>query len=223
MKGWLSDDDVAKGDGTLTLKPGRSPEVLPVLTFTPDGLSARAISVPLAALLRPSGRLCVIQFDRPSSIIQRASTDRIVFGAMVVSTAIVTLNYNNGLVGFTQRDVAAAGSSSAACAPVRSCRDVETYVSESNSCLHPCSSRWFFKYNAATLECTATSVIPYTIVTMLLALVSLEVALAVVNSKAGTILCSSPPHPFPSHHPPPLTLLVHNPPAGAANSPCCSL
>jgi hypothetical protein len=201
LKGWLSDDDVLKGEGTLTLKPGRNPQVLPVLTFTPDGLSARAISVPLAALLRPSGRLCVIQLERPSSIIQRVSTDRIVFGAMVVSTAIVTLNYNNGLVGFTQQDVAAAGSSSAACAAVRSCRDVETYISESNSCSHPCSSRWFFKYNAATLQCSATSVIPYTIVTMLVALVSLEVALAVVNSKAGTILCSSPPHRFPQHYP----------------------
>ncbi len=195
-----------KGDGTLTLKPGLPPEVLPTLTFTSDGLSPRVITMPLAALLRPNGRLCIIQFVRQSSLLLSTAPDRIVFGAMVVSTALVTLNYNNGLVGFAQRDVPAAGSSSASCAAARSCRDVETYVSESNSCRHPCSSRWFYKYDAATLQCTATNVIPYSIFVIAAVLVSIEFALVMVNVKAGIIVYSPPfprsptraPHALPS-------------------------
>jgi hypothetical protein len=188
LKGWLSDEHVLKGDGALTLKPGLSPQVLPALTFTPDGLNTHIITMPLAALLRPSGRLCIVQFDRPSSILRSVAPERIVFGAMVVSTALVTLNYNNGLVGFLQRDVAAAGSSLAACAPARTCRDVETYVPESNTCRHPCAYRWFYKYDTATLQCTATSTITWAVFTIAAALVSIEFALAVVHSKAATTL-----------------------------------
>lgn len=188
LGGWLSDDLVTKSEGALTLKPGVLPAALPVLTFTADGQSAKVISIPLAALLRPSGRLCIVQFDRPQALIPRSAPDRIVFGAMVVSAMLVTLDYNSGLVGVAQRSVAAAESSSAACAPARSCRAVETFVLESNKCKHPCSSRWFYKYDAATLECTATSVIPSTIFTVIVLLAAIEVALALFSSHAGTIL-----------------------------------
>jgi hypothetical protein len=188
LRGWLSDDHVSKSEGALTLKPGVHPEVLPVLTFTADGQSTRVISIPLAALLRPSGRLCVVQFDRPQSLIPRSVPDRIVFGAMVVSSMLVTLDYNSGLVGVAQRSVAAADSSSVACALPRSCRDVETFILESNSCHHPCSNRWFFKYDSATLECTATSVIPSTIFTVVVVLATIELALVLFNHNAGNIL-----------------------------------
>jgi hypothetical protein len=188
LRGWLSDDHVSKSEGSLSLKPGVLPEVLPVLTFTADGQSTQVISVPLAALLRPSGRLCIVQFDRPQALVPRALPDRIVFGAMVVSAMLVTLDYSSGIVGLAQRSVAAADGSSAACALARSCRDVETFILESNTCHHPCSNRWFFKYDSTTLQCAATSVIPSSIFAAVVVLVTIELALALLNSNAGGIL-----------------------------------
>lgn len=189
MKGWLSDDHVLKGDGTLTLKPGVHPAVLPVLTFTADGVSSQVISLPLAALVRPSGLLCIMQFEQPQqSLITTSIPNRIVFGSMVVSTMLLSLDYNNGLVGVTQRSVPAADSSSTACAAARTCRDVETFILERNTCHHPCSNRWFFKYDAAKLECSSTGAIPSTIFAVVVALVSIEMALAFVSSNAGAAL-----------------------------------
>ncbi len=177
-----------KGDGTLTLKPGFHPEVLPVLTFTADGLSSQVISVPLAALVLPSGRLCIMQFEQPQLQPQSNLPNRIVFGAMVVSTMLLSLDHNNGLVGVTQRSVAAAGSSSIACNPARTCRDIETFILESNTCHHPCSNRWFFKYDAVKLECSSTGAIPSTIFAVVVGLVSIQFALALVSSNAGAAL-----------------------------------